>query len=63
MADPEPTVPALGGWERTNLMWPAVSLAMLGMLAAAAWVVVSDADQPLPPFLQPGGAAAPPRAS
>lgn len=60
----EPAVPALGGWGRSNLLWLAVSAIMLVLGAAAAWVVVSDADQPLPPFLKAGAArAAPPAAS
>jgi len=57
---PEPSVPALGGWGRSNLLWLAVSLVMLVLLAAAAWVVISDTNQPLPPFLQPSGGAAGP---
>jgi phosphate transport system substrate-binding protein len=48
----EPAVPALGGWGRSSVLWLAVSLSMLALLAAAAWVVVSGADQPLPPFLE-----------
>lgn len=54
----EPTVPTLGAWGRSNLLWLAVSLSMLGLLAAATWVVVSDTGQPLPPFLDPNGATA-----
>lgn len=50
----EPTVPALGAWGRSNLLWLAVSMTMLSLIAAAAWVVVSDTDHPLPPFLKPG---------
>lgn len=52
-------MPALGAWGRSNVLWLAVSLSMLGLLGVAAWVVVSDTDQPLPPFLKPGGPAAP----
>jgi phosphate transport system substrate-binding protein len=48
----EPAVPALSGWGRSTVLWMAVSASMLALLAVAAWVVVSDADQPLPPFLQ-----------
>jgi len=47
----EPAVPALSGWGRSTVLWLAVSASMLALLAVAAWVVVSDADQPLPPFL------------
>jgi phosphate transport system substrate-binding protein len=55
----EPAVPALSGWgRRSTVLWLAVSASMLALLAVAAWVVVSDADQPLPPFLAPGGARA-----
>ncbi|MEM9459092.1 MAG: substrate-binding domain-containing protein [Myxococcota bacterium] len=54
----EPTVPTLGAWGRSNLLWLAVSISMLGLVAAAAWVVVSDTGQPLPPFLDPNGATA-----
>jgi phosphate transport system substrate-binding protein len=55
----EPAVPALGGWGRSNVLWLAVSVSMLVLSAAAAWVIVSDADQPLPPFLEAGGARPP----
>jgi phosphate transport system substrate-binding protein len=48
----EPAVPALSGWGRSTVLWLAVSASMLALLAMAAWVVISDADQPLPPFLQ-----------
>ena len=48
----EPAVPALSGWGRSTVLWLAVSASMLVLLAVAAWVVVSDADQPLPPFLR-----------
>lgn len=55
----EPPVPALRGWGRSPLLWLVVSAIMLLLLGAAAWVVVSDHDQPLPPFLAAGS----PRAS
>jgi len=48
----EPAVPALSGWGRSTVLWLAVSASMLALLAVAAWVVVSDANQPLPPFLE-----------
>jgi phosphate transport system substrate-binding protein len=51
----EPAVPALSGWGRSTVLWLAVSASMLALLAVAAWVVVSDADQPLPPFLKTAG--------
>ncbi len=47
-------MPALAGWGRSNVLWLAVSAIMVALLAAATWVVVSDADQPLPPFLVDG---------
>jgi phosphate transport system substrate-binding protein len=47
----ESAVPALSGWGRSTVLWLAVSASMLVLLAVAAWVVVSDANQPLPPFL------------
>jgi phosphate transport system substrate-binding protein len=50
----ELTVPAVGAWDRSNLLWLVVSLSMLALLAIAAWVVVSDTNEPLPPFLRPG---------
>jgi len=53
---PEPFVPALGGWGRSNLLWVLVSLALLALLTVAAGVVIADTRQPLPPFLQPGHA-------
>lgn len=52
---PEPAVPALGGWGRPSRLWLVVSVVTLVLSAAAAWVVVSDADQPLPPFLTAAG--------
>lgn len=51
----EPAVPALRGWGRSSLLWLAVSATLLMLSAAAAWVVMSDADHPLPPFLTAGG--------
>lgn len=51
----EPPVPALSDWGRSNLLWLAVGLASLVLLGAAAWLVISDEEQPLPPFLQAGG--------
>jgi len=61
---PPPAVPELSGWGRSNLLWLAVSLSMLALLATAAWLVVSDTDQPLPPFLRVGGLDSPtPRAA
>ena len=48
----EPAVPALSGWGRSTVLWLAVSASMLALLGIAAFVVVSDADQPLPPFLE-----------
>jgi len=61
----EPAVPALSGWGRSSVLWLAVWASTLVLLAAAAWVVVSDADQPLPPFLdasapRPSAPARPP---
>jgi phosphate transport system substrate-binding protein len=50
----EPPLPALSGWGRSPLLWLAVSAIMLALVATAAWVVVSDHDQPLPPFLAAG---------
>lgn len=58
----EPAVPALRDWGRSNVLWLAVSLSMLALLAGAAWVVISDADQPLPPFMKAGGSRPPPTA-
>src|SRR5690606_3858325 len=58
----EPTVPALSGWGRSNVLWLAVSLCMLALLATAAWLVISDDEQPLPPFLAGGGARQAPAA-
>lgn len=48
----EPAVPALSGWGRSTVLWLAVSASMLALLGVAAWVVISDADQPLPPFMK-----------
>ncbi len=56
---PESSVPSLGGWGRSNLLWLAVSLVMLVLLAVAAGVVIADTDQPLPPFLKPGSRPSP----
>ncbi len=56
-------MPDLGGWGRSNLLWLVVSLSMLGLVGAAAAVVVSDTDQPLPPFLDPAHASASARAT
>ncbi len=58
---PEPAVPDLGGWGRSNVLWLAVSLGMLGLVAGAVFIVLADTQQPLPPFLRAraAGAAAP----
>lgn len=56
----EAAVPDPSGWGRSNRLWLAVSLTMLALLAAAAWLVVSDTNEPLPPFLRSGTTRPPP---
>lgn len=48
-------MPDLDGWGRSNRLWLTVSLSMVVLLGVAAWLVAFDTDQPLPPFLRPGG--------
>lgn len=58
MAPPPPRFEAAAidpsGWGSPHRLWLAVSVCMMALLGAAAWLVISDAEQPLPPFLRAG---------
>lgn len=53
-------MPELRDWGRQSVLWLVVGLVSLALLGVAAWLVIADDEQPLPPFLQVGGVRSPP---